>query len=178
MSSGLLDFPGTSETFTDCEWQPREPRRTFKRLAQAPASLMSRPFRFKFGRGFLEFDEQPPRRLMPVIERIVSFGSLQPNWDSYRARPVDPLCAVAAITFVLNNVREPSSLPSAVPTNRGGIQLEWHTNGVDLEIEFSSPSRIRVSFDDGRTGATEEHVIRGDLRPVTPFLQRLSDANP
>ncbi len=180
MSLELLEYAGTSEAFSDSEWKPRESpqRRAFNRSAQAPASFSNRPLQVKFGRGVLEFDEQPPSRLMPAIERVVSFGSLQSNWDSYRARPVDPLCAAAAIMFVLNNVSEQMPLPTAVPTSRGGVQLEWHCNGVDVEIEFSSPSRLRFSFEDCRTGETEEQALCGDLRRLTLFLQRLSDANP
>ena len=27
--------------------------------------------------------------------------------------------------------------PSVVPTEPGGVQLEWHIGGVDIEIEFN-----------------------------------------
>ncbi len=174
MSLELLEH--TSEAYSDSEWKPRESsqRRAFNRYAQAPASFLSRRLHVKFGRGVsLEFGE-PPSRLMPAIERIVSVGSLQSNWDSYRAMPVDPLCAAAAITFVLNNVNDQMPLPSAVPTSRGGVQLEWHCKGVDVEIEFSSPSRTRFAFEDCRTGETEEQVLFGDFRPLARILQRLS----
>jgi hypothetical protein len=29
-----------------------------------------------------------------------------------------------------------SSLPAWTPTREGGVQLDWHENGIDLEIEF------------------------------------------
>jgi hypothetical protein len=35
-----------------------------------------------------------------------------------------------------------------VPTARGGIQLEWHTRGIDLEIELAVPEGIHVLYED------------------------------
>jgi len=31
---------------------------------------------------------------------------------------------------------------SVVVTSRGGIQIEWHLSGLDVEIEFDSEGRI------------------------------------
>lgn len=179
MSPDLLECSSTAEAYSDYEWQRREApqRRTFGRSAQAPASFLSRRLIVKFGQDVLEFDEQPPGWLMTAIERITSLGKLRTNWDSYGARPVDPRCAVAAIDFLLVAVSESMPLPSVVPTSRGGIQLEWHCNGIDLEIEFSSPTKIRLAFEDLQTGATDEQPIRDDYWPVAKYLQRLSKAN-
>jgi hypothetical protein len=33
-----------------------------------------------------------------------------------------------------------SSLPAWTPTREGGVQLDWHENGIDLEIEFQPSS--------------------------------------
>lgn len=177
MSLELLDDAGTSEAFSDSEWRspelPQGP--TFKRAAKPLASFESQQFGVYFGRGVLRFDEAPPDWLMPTILKVASFGSLQPNWDSYGARSGDPFCATAAISFLLNAVTLNMPLPSVVPTSRGGVQLEWHCNAVDLEIEFLSPSRLRVAFEDFRTGDSAEQVIvGGDLQPLQRFLQRLA----
>lgn len=34
------------------------------------------------------------------------------------------------------------NLASAVPTERGGAQLEWHIDGWDIEIEFNEKGKI------------------------------------
>lgn len=64
---------------------------------------------------------------------------LQPNWDSYGARTIRLSCAARAL-FVYLSLRA-ASCPWVVPTNDGGIQLEWHQNGEDLEIEIR-PNRV------------------------------------
>jgi len=47
-------------------------------------------------------------------------------------------------------------LPALVPTTARGVQLEWHTRGIDLEITVESLSSVGVYFEDHRTGETYE----------------------
>jgi hypothetical protein len=67
--------------------------------------------------------------------------------------------------------------PSVVPTSRGGIQLEWHRAGVDLEIEIESPDRVNVFFEDDREGTEEEITLTDDLQPLKRLLERLEKAD-
>jgi len=47
--------------------------------------------------------------------------------------------AIIGAAEVLADVLAPNALaPTIVPTLQGGVQLEWHRNGADIEIEFSS----------------------------------------
>jgi hypothetical protein len=70
-----------------------------------------------------------------------------------------------------------ASLPQWTPTDRSGVQLDWHENDIDLEIAFEpgEPGGYAV-FGDRRNpteewdGPVEEHVA--DLR--TLFRERLS----
>jgi hypothetical protein len=59
--------------------------------------------------------------------------------------------------------------PQIVPTPSGGVQMEWHTRGIDLEIETLGGGRFGAFFEDARTGATWE----GDVEVAD---SRLSDA--
>ena len=36
--------------------------------------------------------------------------------------------------------------PTVVPTSEGGIQVEWHRNGVDLEIESAPSGQVEFFF--------------------------------
>lgn len=58
-------------------------------------------------------------------------GRLKKNWDSYGAVPI----AIASIVTI-------ESI-SIVPTSIGGLQLEIHKDGFDLEMEVSPTGEIR-----------------------------------
>jgi hypothetical protein len=40
-----------------------------------------------------------------------------------------------------------AGLPQIVPTVHGGIQLEWHRGGVDLEIEVAATGEVLVDYE-------------------------------
>lgn len=59
--------------------------------------------------------------------------------------------------------------PSIVPTHEGGVQAEWHCNGVDLEIEVTPAGAIEYYF----RSPLEEHEDRvvGDLSALARHAQ-------
>ena len=56
---------------------------------------------------------------------------LPENWNSYGALPISGAAIKAAESM------------SIVPTCNGGVQLEWHINGHDIEIEFAQDGTVR-----------------------------------
>jgi len=127
-----------------------------------------------FAGGELVFPEPPPDWFLPILERIRALDALAENWDSYGGRPVNPHCAATAISLLLNILEPNMPEPAIVPTNRGGLQIEWHRDGVDIEIEVQSPSRLYVAFEDENTGEEWEKQISGDLKLPVPLLARLA----
>jgi hypothetical protein len=104
---------------------------------------------------------------------MAELGRLEENWDSYGARRIDPHCIEAAANLLRAVMNAATPMPSVVPTNRGGIQLEWHRGGIDLEIEIESPTRMNVFFEDEREGVQKELTLMGNVRPLVEFLQQL-----
>ncbi len=87
----------------------------------------------------------PPAWLREVEDEMVKLLSLEAGWDSYGALQVDPAQVVSAIALLRRIVNEvDTSRPSVVPTNKGGVQLEWHERGTDLEIEMCTDGTIGV----------------------------------
>lgn len=127
----------------------------------------------RFGEVLLMMSEAPSTWFHDLLTRISELGDLEENWDSYGARPVRPECAVMAVRFLLSYVDRDTPAPSVVPTNRGGIQLEWHRAGADLEIQIESPGRMEVFFEDERAGQ-EEFTLTSNLERLVPLLKRLS----
>lgn len=56
------------------------------------------------------------------------FLALAQGWDSHDGEPIDPR-AIEAVRVVIEST-------AIVPTSRGGLQIEMHGLGWDVEIEF------------------------------------------
>ncbi len=69
----------------------------------------------------------------PVFAAVEELGTLRDGWDSHGGR-APTKAALTAATGALFALRDHA--PQVVPTPNGGLQLEWHESGVDLEIEF------------------------------------------
>jgi len=112
--------------------------------------------------------------LESTLDCIVGLMELAPNWDSFGAQPIDPACILESIKLLLSVTNENTPLPSVVPTSQGGVQLEWHTNGVDLEVEVHSPPRFSASCEELDTGREEEWVFSADLTRLMACIAKLS----
>lgn len=112
-----------------------------------------------------------------LASRLSRLGQLGANWDSYGGKPID--ATVIAFASSMLNSLAPWALigvpaPTAVPARHGGIQLEWHSGPLDLEIEIVAPYDIRVLFADDATGQEEEFALRTDLSRLIPLLARFA----
>lgn len=107
-------------------------------------------------------------------ERLEQLVNLAPNWDSYGARPVNERVASITLNLLHGLMRDTTPLPSIVPTNTGRVQLEWHTRGIDLEVEVVSPILVRVSFEDRRTGHEWERDLNIDLSDLYAAVSTIS----
>ena len=63
--------------------------------------------------------------------------------------------------------------PEVVPTAIGGLQVEWHRNGLDLEIQFHPDGRIRAWAEEESSGVDWEGEITRDASAVIPYFNRL-----
>ncbi len=86
---------------------------------------------------------------------------LEPNWDSYGALKVDAHNAIHVLELLAIVMQEDTPNPQVVPTNKGGLQIEWHCSGIDVEIETTLPRRFAVSYEDA--GRCEEREWEADL---------------
>ncbi|MEK6527117.1 MAG: hypothetical protein AABZ22_09610, partial [Nitrospirota bacterium] len=60
-----------------------------------------------------------------------------------------------ALEVLVKILDDDAPVPRIGPTARGGVVMEWHRNGIDLEIETLSPWRFSVAFEE-HSGTTWE----------------------
>ena len=65
--------------------------------------------------------------------------------------------------------------PSITPGSHGGVMVEWHENGIDLEIEMERPGRLWVSFEDERDLIEEERELTSNLEALTEPITKLTE---
>jgi len=65
---------------------------------------------------------------------------LERDWNSYGARPIEPAAmkGVERLMALLRSVH-----PQVTPTNSGGLQVEWHEQGIDCEIEIGADGSVQ-----------------------------------
>jgi len=108
-----------------------------------------------------------------VRRNIAELLDLSDNWDSYGAAAIRPEYAASAIRLLQSIMDSETLAPSVVPTNLGGIQIEWHASGIDLEIEVESTSRIGVWYEDNRIGVSWEDELSSDLSKLAEAIATL-----
>src|SRR6266496_3882486 len=97
--------------------------------------------------------------LTPTVEAMHRLLRLEEGWDSYGARRIEPKAVDSARNLLIRTAKPETPPPIVVPSPRGGVQLEWHMNGIDLEVEAFPEGRFSVYVE--RPGESIER--EGDL---------------
>lgn len=107
-----------------------------------------------------------------VEEQISKLLELPSNWDTYGASRIR-IEAVDSLIKVLHDVMNPTTPPpTIVPVADGHLQAEWHTGGVNLEVEVIDPLQIDVYYS-GPSGEWND-VLGIDLSQLTEALDNVS----
>lgn len=70
------------------------------------------------------------REAPTALERLRHISSLTWNWDTYGAPPIGK----NAIEIARRLIAVLAYDPQVVPTCAGGVQLEWHRDGLSVEL--------------------------------------------
>lgn len=150
----------------------RDPvRRPFHQAGITEYALPSARKTFALPGGKAVIVGDPPPWLEPVLERSVNLLQLRPNWDGYGAAQIDPSVVSNVVTILAGTLGDDAPVPSVVPTNRGGLQLEWHCGGIDLEVEIAASGKVVVAFEDASGEVVSE--LGSNLSRLVEALRRL-----
>jgi hypothetical protein len=125
------------------------------------------------------FSQDTPATAAPWMEEVMTrmkeLARLPANWDSYGARPVKPECLRYAIHEVLQACMHGATpAPSVVPTNTGGVMLEWHRGDIDLEVRVETPGEATVYYADATSSEEKELLLDRSAGPLASLLWKLT----
>ena len=98
------------------------------------------------------------RQIDPILADLGAIAGLEGAWNSCGAKAIENENLAAAVQVMLSCLPEGALLPQVVPTTRGGLQLEWHTETVEIEVYINNLSDISF-FASDRKGMEEELTL-------------------
>lgn len=137
-------------------------RGTFEAEPKSSATTLNEPVTplgiYQVGVGMIpklsittENPEKVPEWVEPVLSKLCEILELQENWDSYGAHSIKVETAIDAI-MMLSAIGDNIITPAVFPVCNGGVQLEWHSDGFDCEIEIEASGRVRIALDHSALG--------------------------
>jgi hypothetical protein len=114
--------------------------------AQALPALTTSRFRPKwesgasnavaFSTASYPLEPTSPAWLQPTIQSFLDLLQLPQDWDGYGANQMHEQIVQQALLLLVDVMDNGAPPPSVVPLSDGGVQVEWHRHGRNLEIEF------------------------------------------
>lgn len=83
-----------------------------------------------------------------TVTKLIDLLELPGRWNSYNAQPIKKENVIIAVDLLARLMVEGTPAPQVVPKVRGGVQLEWHTRGMNIEIEIDSPENLKFVAED------------------------------
>jgi len=117
-----------------------------------------------------------PAWIVAFTRRIENLLKLQDGWDGVGSKRPQLNCVIEALEFLFGSLSHDTLPPQVVPTSEGGIQLEWHTKGIDLEITFSPGLRASFLFS-SNSGPDFEGSVNDHTGFVSATLRVLRSTN-
>lgn len=111
---------------------------------------------------FVHVNKTVPIWLARARDELNVLLNIPPNWDGHGAHPVQLKAASMALHLLSQFMSDDRSFPAIIPTNNGGLQLEWHRRGIDLEVRIEPSGHMGYYFEQPESGECVERTLRGD----------------
>lgn len=118
-------------------------------LFYEPSSASVSPRADNYSNFSTAYNAAPERRWqIEVQSHLLKYAKMQNGWDSYGAPAVRWDAAMFALSVLNDVMRARTPIPQVVPSAAGGVQLEWHQKGIDLELHITAPYQCELWFQD------------------------------
>jgi hypothetical protein len=143
-------------------------------MAAAIADQVARPIpRDQQPAVSLVFTSKPPW-LESVESQIAELRRLSFGWDAFGAGPLRYDVLWFALSLLETVMSDDTPPPHVTPMSHEGIMLEWHRNGIDVEIEVERPGEAHVTYEDMATGASRSWTVRTNMASLVGPIERIT----
>jgi hypothetical protein len=113
--------------------------------------------------------------LATVVERLNDVVRLEPGWDGETASSPTREAALASLRALFEVMWQDSPAPAIIPMYDGGLQLEWHGQGLDVELSVAPAGdrHVWIAEASGREIDDEFRSVVEDLRKHLGALGRV-----
>lgn len=119
--------------------------------------------------------ELSSRWVAELRDRLDELTSLPVGWDGYLGRPVSFQCAHFVANMLERLCVPDVPAPSLVPGSDGSLQVEWHRNNFDVELDVIGAQDVVATRIDRRTNVEEVVEIGNDFSEIVAWISDLSD---
>ncbi len=107
-------------------------------------------------------------------KRFNDLTALPVGWDGYTGRPVSFTIARFAANLLERLYVPNVPPPSLVPGADGSLQIEWHRNDYDVELDIVGPQKVVAYRHDCQKETDEELELATDFTPIQIWIEDLS----
>jgi hypothetical protein len=122
---------------------------------------------------YLDNGEPRPTWFIPVLQGFANIATLAVGWDGSAAGEIGTATINRALRAIEQLLPQDAPAPSIVPIPDSGLQIEWHRNRRDLEIEFSPSGDVGFYYFDENNGEENEGPVGRNFVNVKKYLNRI-----
>ena len=127
-----------------------------------------------YGIEWQDYGQPLPPWFDPLMQGFVDLLTLPADWDSYGAGAIDQNIVRYAMTFASGLLGPSSPAPRVVPLSSGGVQLEWHRQGIDLEVVFDRDDEPFFFYRNRESGEEAEHLLPANVGRLRTIIGALN----
>lgn len=110
------------------------------------------------------------------MKRLDKLMRLERNWDGYNALAISFPIAFFALNLIDRLFVDGVVEPSIVPGSDGTLQLEWHVNQYDVELDILGVNNIVATRVNCRTGVVESVPLKNNFVLALDWVNALKFA--
>jgi len=110
-----------------------------------------------------------------IEDRLTELTSLPVGWDGYSGLPVSFPVAYFVANMLERLCEDTVPAPSLVPGSDGSLQVEWHRNKFDVELDVLDAQNVIATRVNLMTEEEEVIEIQNDFSEIVPWISALTD---